>query len=186
MRPIGLANLRSSRANRWHTQFESKSETGRCVCVYLSAAGEHCYSLFPPRSHWILQFYAHFKCAPYHSPSLWHQAKHTHTHCKATALRERKKIAREGPKEKNQIGEACTYEMCGFGEMNGKILKLKDHLECVAQVFLTSFSFVQLNFEIAMACSTIGIEMVQRFYFFIIVVVVCVAVVFHFAIWELI
>ena len=70
-----------------------KQERNRemCVCVYLSAAGEHCYSLFPPRSHWILQFYAHFKCAPYHSPSLWHQAKHTHTHCKATALREREK-----------------------------------------------------------------------------------------------
>lgn len=36
-----------------------------------------------------------------------------------------------------------------------------------------------------MACSTIGIEMVQRFYFLINVVVV-VEVVFHFAIWELI
>ena len=107
----------------------------------------------------------------------------TRTHIAKQQHYEReKKIAREGPKEKNQIGEACTYEMCGFGEMNGKILKLKDHLECVGQVFLTSFSFVQLNFEIAMACSTIGIEMVQRFYFFINVVIVVVAVVFHFAI----
>lgn len=101
MRPIGLANLRSSRANRWHIQFKSKSETRRwvclCVCVCLSAAGEHCYSLFPPRSHWILQFYARFKCAPYHSPSLWHQAKHTHS--KATALQE-KKISRKGRKKK--------------------------------------------------------------------------------------